>query len=92
MSSDCCAASDSSRRLTARRLTETSGLCARPEVPRTENCTPSWLASRIAAADSAVAMSDFEGTTSVRMALPPTPVRSMSVTSAPRRAPASAAS
>ena len=39
-----------------------------------------------------VAISDFEGTTSVSTAEPPTPARSMSVTSAPSRAPARAAS
>jgi hypothetical protein len=57
-----------------------------------KNCTPRSEASSIAERASAVAISVFDGTTSVSTADPPTPARSMSVTSAPSWAPAIAAS
>jgi len=57
-----------------------------------KSCTPSSLALRIATAASAVAMSVFDGTTSVMTAEPPTPARSTRVTSAPSWAAERAAS
>ena len=92
MSSDCWPARSFSRRFTARRSTATSGATWRPASFGTEKRTPSRAMRWIAPIEFAVAMSVFEGTTSVSTAEPPTPARSMSVTSAPSCAPASAAS
>ena len=93
MSSDCWRARPSSRLLTAARLIgdlRAHGLVGLAVAVK--NCTPRSAASSTAFDASAVAMSDFDGTTSVSTAEPPTPTRSTSVTSAPSWAPARAAS
>ena len=78
--------------MTAARLIAISGFIGLPSAPFANSCTPSSLAPAIATAASAVAMRDFEGTTSVMTADPPIPARSTTVTSAPSCAAASAAS
>ena len=78
MSADCARASSRTRRLTRPRLT----LIACWTVPPPMG-SPSSLADCIEVITSAVAMSVLDGTQSVSTAAPPSPSRSMRVTSPP---------
>ncbi len=86
MSSDCFSASASTRSFTRARSTPVS------QLPRPFTSTPSSGASWIVVITSAVAIRVFEGTQSVSTAAPPMPLRSTTVTWAPRRAATNAAS